>query len=263
VATSGDGSGTQHAAGRESPALSIVIPAYDERNRLPRTLESVAKHLRSEDLPSEVVIVDDGSSDGTPDVARAEGERLGLPLRVLSHAPNRGKGFAVRRGMLEARGAEILLTDADESVPIASLDRFRARLREGADAVIGSRQTHGAHIAIHQARVRERLGGVFRNLSRVLVPGTSDFTCGFKLFRREAAQRIFARQQLWGWGYDVEILLIARRLGVRVVEEPVEWSDDAQTRVRLGVDVLRSALDLARVAWNDRRGRYGASDPAR
>lgn len=255
--------------GRHAPRLSIVIPAYNERERLPATLESLAKYLRASGHDGEVVLVDDGSRDDTADLARAEAERLGLSLRALTHTPNRGKGYAARRGMLAARGDRILLCDADESVPIAMVDRFLERLEEGPAAVIGSRLKAGSKIVIQQPALRERLGEAFRELGRLLVPGISDFTCGFKLFRRDAAQRVFGLQRLWGWGYDVEILLIARRLGLEVTEEPVEWSDDARTRVRLGVDVFRSAWDLVRIGWNDLRGCYaspsservGAGDP--
>lgn len=243
-------------AERVGPFLTIVIPAYDERERLPRTLEAVAEHFGPARSQVEVLVVDDGSRDGTAQVAAAEGERLGLLLRVISYAPNRGKGHAVRCGMLEAKGEAVLLTDADQSVPIAAVGRFLARLPEGPEVVFASRQLAGSRIAVHQPRLRERLGGVFRDLARAVVPGVSDFTCGFKLFRADAARRIFRLQRLWGWGYDVEIALIARRLQLFLVEEPVEWQDDARTRVHLVRDVVRSAADLVRIVWNDRRGRY-------
>ncbi|UCE86279.1 MAG: glycosyltransferase family 2 protein [Deltaproteobacteria bacterium] len=240
-----------------APRLSIVIPAYDEAQRIGPALRSIASHFGERRGEVEAIVIDDGSRDGTADVAEAVAAEIGLRLRVHREPQNRGKGFAVRRGMLDARGGAVLFTDADLSVSIDHVDRFLARLDEGADAVVGSRRAPGAHIARHQPALRERLGSVFRELARVLlVPGVSDFTCGFKLYRREAAQRIFSRQRLWGWGFDVEIALIARRQGLRVVEEPVEWVDDARSRVRLGRDALRSALDLARIRWNDLRGRY-------
>jgi dolichyl-phosphate beta-glucosyltransferase len=247
----------QQATGARTPTLSIVIPAYDEAQRIEGALRSIAAHFGDRRSEIETLVIDDGSRDGTADAAERVAAEIGLPLRVHREARNRGKGFAVRRGMLDARGEAVLFTDADLSVSIDHVDRFLARLGEGADAVIGSRRAPGANIARHQPALRERLGTVFRNVARLLlVPGISDFTCGFKLFSREAAQRIFPRQRLWGWGFDVEIALIAKRQGLRLVEEPVEWVDDARSRVRIGRDAMRSALDLVRVRWNDVRGRY-------
>jgi dolichyl-phosphate beta-glucosyltransferase len=244
-------------------ALSIVIPAFDERERLPASLDRIAAHL-GERLPAvELLVVDDGSRDGTGAAARERAEALGLRLRLLRHEPNRGKGYAARRGMLEARGAAVLLTDADLSVSIDHLERFEARLRRGADAVIGSRHLPGAAITVHQPGFRERLGAGFRSLaSRFVVPSISDFTCGFKLFERRAARAVFERQRIDGWGYDVEILLIAHRLGLELAEEPVVWRDDDRTRVRLVRDVVRSAAELLRIKWNDWLGRYAPSPAA-
>ncbi|MEE9606540.1 MAG: dolichyl-phosphate beta-glucosyltransferase [Myxococcota bacterium] len=239
------------------PKLSIVIPAYNEAGRLGRTLETAADHFgeRAEDV--EIIVVDDGSSDATPEVAKAAAERRSLKLRVLSHRPNRGKGYAIRRGMLEARGDAVLFMDADLAVPIEYADRFVELLSAGNDVVIGSRRVRGANIAIHQPWIRERLGTWFRDLARLLlVPGISDFTCGFKAFRGDVAREVFSRQRVTGWGFDVECVLIASRLGYRVVEAPVEWRDDGRTRVRLMRDIPRSALDLLTILWNDLRGRY-------
>ncbi len=243
-----------------SPPLSIVIPAYDERERLPAALAAIAKQFATRLAEIEVVVVDDGSADGTAEVAAARAEELALPLRILGSSRNRGKGYAARWGLLEARGAAVLLTDADLSVPIATVERFLRRLDAGADVVIGSRRIAGAEIRTHQPQRRERLGSAFRALaSWLILPGVSDFTCGFKLFRRDAARRAFAAQRLWGWGFDVEILVIARRHAFVVAEEPVVWDDDERTRVRLWKDVVRSALDLVRIRVNDLLGRYRPS----
>jgi len=240
------------------PKLSIVFPAYDERERLPSTLERIAEWLGERCREVEIVVVDDGSKDGTGEVAGETARRLSLPLTLLRHEPNRGKGFAARRGMLAGRGDALLLTDADLSVPIEHLEAFEAALAEGPDAVIGSRHLSGSDIAVHQPLLRERLGSAFRVIAGALVaPGVSDFTCGFKLFRRAAAREVFGRQRLSGWGYDVEILVIARRLGLTVRELPVSWFDDRRSRVRLGRDVVRSAVDLLRIRGNDLLGRYG------
>jgi len=240
-------------------ALSIVLPAYQEAGRLRGSLERIAAHLGERCADTELIVIDDGSADATSDVARSAGEDLDLSLRVLRHAPNRGKGFAVRRGALAARGAAVLLSDVDLSVSIDHLDRFLERLGAGAELVTGSRRIAGAHIALRQSPLREWLGAGFRSLAGLLlVPRVSDFTCGFKLFSRRAAREIFACQRIWGWGYDVEILFIARRRGIRIEEVPVTWSDDPRSRVQLLRDIPRSLADLVRIRWHDLRGRYAA-----
>ena len=257
--------GPPSAGRRTAPVdVSIVIPAFDEAERIAPSLKEIAAHLSARPFRGEVLLVDDGSRDGTAEVARQAAAAHDLALEVLRYTPNRGKGHAVRTGMLAARGEAVLFTDADLSVPVSHLDRFLSRLHEGADVVIGSRRAPGANIVRHQPAWRERLGTVFRDVARlVLVPGVDDFTCGFKLFRAEAARAVFSRQRVDGWGFDVEIALIARRLGLHMVSEPVQWSDDARTRVRIGRDALRSAWELARVRWHDLRGAYGPEPAVR
>lgn len=247
----------------ESPSVSIVLPAYNEAERIGPSIARIAAWLDGRGGDAEILVVDDGSEDETGAIALREAGRLGVPLRVLRHTPNRGKGHAVRIGMLAARGRAVLMTDVDLSVPIETLDGFLERLGTGADVVIGSRRTAGARVVRHQPALRERLGAVFTGLAGLLlVPGIDDFTCGFKLFRREAAQAVFAQQRLDGWGFDVEVLLIAHRLGLSTVSAPVEWTNDERSRVRLGRDILRSAGELLRIRWNDLRGRYGPGAPA-
>jgi dolichyl-phosphate beta-glucosyltransferase len=237
--------------------LSIVIPAYNEAERIGPALETIAAWVGQGRSRVELVLVDDGSSDDTATRAELLGKKLGLAMTVLRHTPNRGKGFAVQRGMLVARAPYVLFTDADLSVSIDHADAFIARARAGADVVVGSRRVEGAKITVEQPRFRVFLGTRFRDLARwLLVPGISDFTCGFKLFRHDAAQDIFAAQRVAGWGFDVEILLIAFRQGWRMVEEPVEWRNDRRSRVRLLRDISRSAWELLRIRWYDLRGYY-------
>jgi dolichyl-phosphate beta-glucosyltransferase len=247
-----------HSALDPALELSIVIPAYNEAERIGPALETIATWIGpGRRAQVELILVDDGSSDDTAARAELLGKELGLALTVLRHTPNRGKGFAVRRGMLAARAPCVLFTDADLSVSIDHADAFMARARAGADVVVGSRRVEGAKITVEQPRLRVLLGTRFRDLARwLLVPGISDFTCGFKLFRYDAAQDVFAAQRIAGWGFDVEILLIAFRKGWRMVEEPVEWRDDRRSRVRLLRDMSRSAWELARIRWYDLRGHY-------
>ncbi len=246
--------------GSARPSLSIVIPAYNEAERLPSCLEHIAAHLGDGRVAVEILVVDDGSTDDTPGIAEVVGAELGLSLRAIRCSPNRGKGFAVRRGMLDASGDAVLFTDADLSVSIDHLDRFLARLAPGVDVVIATRLAAGARVAVRQAPFRQWLGEIFRELARwMTVREISDFTCGFKLYRRAAAQQVFSLQRLWGWGFDAEIALIAKQCGLAWVEEPVEWRDDARSKVRLVRDVIRSVLDLLRIRWNLLMGRYRAS----
>ena len=170
-----------------APALSVVVPALNEEDRLPRTLERIVSHLGRRHEGFELVVVDDGSRDRTAERAQAAG------ATVLRNETNRGKGYAVRRGMLAARGARRLMTDADLSTPIEELDRLCARMDEGHDVVIGSRALPGARIEVHQPWYRENMGRLFNLFVRALaVPGVTDTQCGFKLFTRQAADTLFA-----------------------------------------------------------------------
>jgi dolichyl-phosphate beta-glucosyltransferase len=233
------------------PALSIVVPALNEEDRLPRTLERIASHLSRRREGYELVVVDDGSRDRTAERAQAAG------ATVLRNETNRGKGYAVRRGMLAARGARRLMTDADLSTPIEELDRLCARMDEGHDVVIGSRALPGSRIEVRQPWYRENMGRVFNLFVRALaVPGVTDTQCGFKLFSGAAARDVFSAARLDGFSFDVEVLFLARRKGYRIAEVPVVWRNDAATRVSL----LRGFLafpDLLRIRANDWRGRYG------
>jgi dolichyl-phosphate beta-glucosyltransferase len=235
--------------------LSVVIPAYNEALRLPGTLVRVGEHLDRLDVPFEIVVVDDGSTDGTAALAGAAGERV----RVLRHEPNRGKGYAVRRGMLAATGERRLLTDADLSTPIEELAKLQAALDEGYDVAIGSRAIAGARIEVHQPAYREAMGRLFNRLVQVLLlPGLHDTQCGFKLFSARAAGAAFAPATLDGFSFDVEALYLARQRGLRIAEVPVTWRNDAATRVGLGGGAA-AFVDLLRIRLRAWRGAYGPS----
>jgi dolichyl-phosphate beta-glucosyltransferase len=242
------------------PRLSVVVPAYNEARRLPPTLARIRAWAASRDFPVEIVVVDDGSADGTADVARAE--LAGTDHRVLVHPENRGKGAGLRTGMTAAAGEFVLFTDADLSTPIEEADLFLAEHARGTPVVIGTRKTGDARVSVRQSLVRERMGKVYTWLSNVLVcPGVTDFTCGFKSFRRDAARAIFSRLVEDGWSYDSEVLFLARRLGFEVREVPVRWANDPSTRVRLLRDAVGSFAGLVRIRLRAIAGRYGT--PAR
>lgn len=223
----------------EMTELSVVIPAYDEAARLGPSLRRVVDYLRSRGVDYEVLVVDDGSGDGTAEVARgfaADG------VRVLVHAENRGKGAALKTGVLASRGERVLLTDADLSTPIAELAKLEPRLAE-AELVLGSRAVAGAEIRERQPIYRETMGKLFNLLIRLVgVRGLRDTQCGFKLLDGGAARAIFAQMTVDGFAYDVEMVCLARRLGYRVVEVGVVWSNSAASKV----DPIRSSLAMIR-----------------
>jgi dolichyl-phosphate beta-glucosyltransferase len=235
------------------PGLSVVIPAFNEAHRLPATLARLREHLRGQDRPHEILVVDDGSSDGTADVARSAGE----DVRVLRHVPNRGKGYAVRRGMRAATGERRLMTDADLSTPIEELSKLEAEIDRGYDVAIASRAVAGARIEVHQPAYREAMGRAFNVLVQaLLLPGLADTQCGFKLFTAAAAEAAFGACRLDGFSFDVEALYVARRRGLRIAEVPVVWRNDAATRVGLGGGGA-AFLDLFRIRLSALRGDYG------
>jgi dolichyl-phosphate beta-glucosyltransferase len=237
------------------PRLSIVIPAYNEAKRLPPTLERIVAWCAAQTFPIEIVLVDDGSSDGTRDVA--ERGLAAIEHQILVHATNRGKGAGIRTGMTAARGEYVLFTDADLSTPIEEATRFLAEHERGTPVVIGTRKTGSAQVTVRQRPLRQRMGQVFTWLSNVLIcPGVSDFTCGFKCFRADATAEIFARMLEDGWAYDTEVLFLARRLGFEVREVPVRWANDPSTRVRLLRDAVGSMMGLLRIRWRAATGGY-------
>ena len=235
--------------------LSIIIPAYNEERRLPRTLERVRGYLRGEKAAAEVIVVDDGSSDGTAQVVeRMRGE---MPeLRLISNGQNRGKGYSVRHGMMEARGRVALFTDADLSAPIEEAGKLLEAL-ETADVAIGSRAMDRSLIAVHQSRARELAGILFNWTVRLFTGlGFQDTQCGFKAFAMPETRIIFEQQRIEDFGFDPEILFLARRHGLRAVEVPVRWAHDAATKVHVMRDSARMFADLLQIRWNAATGRY-------
>jgi dolichyl-phosphate beta-glucosyltransferase len=230
-------------------ALSMVIPAYNEALRLPRTLDAMRAYLDAAAEPYEVIVVDDGSRDGTAQAA--EQAALRWPqLRVLRLPANRGKGAAVREGMLRASGAQRAFSDADLSTPLEELSRLRSRLGGDCHIAIASRDLPGSHIEIHQPRPRELAGKTYNRLLQLLVlPGIHDSQCGLKVFSAETAMACFTPLRTERFGFDAEVLVRARRLGWTIAEVPVHWRHVEASRVSAHKDAPRMLLDLLRLRF--------------
>ena len=237
--------------------LSIVIPAFNEEHRLPKTLDRVVAYLQTKAVRSEIIVVDDGSTDATARVVREYSQKYPR-LRLVSNGGNRGKGFSVRHGMLEANGDVALFSDADLSTPIEEADKLLAAVGDqGYDAAIGSRAVDRSLIEVHQSAIREQAGIFFNRMVRwIMGIDFSDTQCGFKAFRRERSRIIFDQQRVERFGFDPEILFLAKRNGLRVAEVPVRWSHDSATKVNVLVDGVRMFFELLVIRWNAVRGRY-------
>ncbi|MGH9480671.1 MAG: dolichyl-phosphate beta-glucosyltransferase [Terriglobales bacterium] len=244
---------------QETAELSIVIPAYNEAGRLSATLAAIAEHFRGSGRRVEVLVVDDGSTDGTAERAHPPADAPPqLTWRLLRNPGNRGKGYSVRHGMLAATGERLLFTDADLSAPIAELARLEAALDagQGVEIAIGSRRRREL-ISTHQSWFRENSGRIFNRIVRlVLGLPYADTQCGFKLFTHASARAIFSRQRIEGWGFDPELLYLARKLGFRVAEVPVVWGHAENTKIRMLRDSWRMFADVAAIRGNAWLGRY-------
>lgn len=237
------------------PEISVIIPAFNEEERLPQTLEHVSLYLRSLSFASEILVVDDGSTDHTAQVVSALARSI-PNLFLLSNGSNRGKGFSVRHGMLEAHGRIALFTDADLSAPIEESQKLFTAL-ESADVAIGSRALNRRLIEIHQSRWRELAGILFNRVMRLLTGlPFEDTQCGFKAFAMPGSRIVFELQRIEDFGFDPEILFLAKRHGLRIVEVPVRWSHDPRTKVHVLRDSAKMLLDLLLILWNDLLGRY-------
>lgn len=218
------------------------MPCYNEEQRLPRTIEQIERYLEGKHLEYELIVVDDGSADGTRMIMDAAAER-NPSVRVEALAHNRGKGRALATGVGVARGDEILLTDADLSTPIEELEKLQAAIDRGAGVAIGSRAVRGSRVEVSQPIYRVLMGKAFNLIVQaVLLPGIWDTQCGFKLFRADVAHRVFAGLVTDGFGYDPEVLFRARTQGVKIAEVPVVWRNSAPTKV----SPIRSSFDMLR-----------------
>jgi len=238
------------------PYYSIVIPAFNESARIPATLKTVVACVRERGWDAEVIVVNDGSTDSTSQIV-SEFAASNPEVRLIENPGNRGKGYSVRSGILQALGEVVMFSDADLSAPIEEADRLFAAIAEGADIAIGSRWLEKGRQTHRQPLYRQFFGRCFNAVTRgVMGLHFADTQCGFKAFTRAAAQTVFQLQTIERWGFDPEILFIALKCGLKVVEVPVSWAHDARTRMSYLRDGIRMLEDVAVIRWNALLGRY-------
>jgi glycosyltransferase involved in cell wall biosynthesis len=246
------------------PDLSIVIPAFNEEKRLGGTLTRIREYFDAHPAGPggiEIIVVDDGSTDGTARLVEEWASHMPC-LRLVSNSENRGKGYSVRHGMLEARGRVALFTDADLSSPIEESEKLLKAIRVGNDVAIGSRALNRSLIAVHQSRLREIAGIIFNGFVRLFTGlPFEDTQCGFKVFVRERSRMIFEQQRTERFGFDPEILFLAQRHGLRAAEVPVRWAHDPATKVHVVRDSILMFADLVYIRWNVLMGRYPRARP--
>jgi glycosyltransferase involved in cell wall biosynthesis len=244
---------------KTAPELSIIIPAYNEEERLGRALARIRDYFANHAVGPggiEILVVDDGSTDGTAKIAQDWARQMSS-LRLVSNGENRGKGYSVRHGMLEARGRIAIFTDADLSSPIEESEKLLAAIEAGNDVAIGSRAIDRSLIAVHQSRFREIAGIIFNGFVRLFTGlPIHDTQCGFKAFVRERCKIVFEQQRIERFGFDPEVLFLARRHGLRTAEVPIRWAHDPATKVHVFRDSLLMFGDLAYIRWNWMLGRY-------
>ena len=235
--------------------LSIIVPSYNEELRLPSSLDRIAAYVAASGRTTEVLVVDDGSQDRTAEVAAAYADRI-PNLRVLKNGENRGKGYSVRHGMLEAKGEVVLFSDADLSAPIEEADKLLAAMGQY-EVAIGSRAMDRSLIKVHESAFREFAGIVFNKIVRIILRlPFVDTQCGFKAFRRARCKIIFEQQRIERFGFDPELLYLARHHGLKSVEIPVRWSHSPATKINMVRDSIQMFLDVFTIRWNALRGCY-------
>ena len=238
------------------PTYSIVIPAYNESARLGATLQSVLSYVHSQGWDAEVIVVNDGSRDNTAEIVRSFAANDPI-LRLVENPGNRGKGYSVRNGMLNARGRVVLFSDADLSSPIEEAPKLFAALEDGADIAIGSRWLRAETQTQRQPLHRQIFGRIFNLLLRITLGlQFKDTQCGFKAFKQPAVQTIFPLQKIERWGFDPEILFLARKFGFKVKEVPVAWGHSGGTRINPLIDGSRMVQEMAHIRWNNIAGKY-------
>jgi len=239
-----------------TPEYSIIIPAYNESERIRAGLDQVLDFVARQGWKAEIIVVNDGSRDQTADIVREYAARH-PSVRLVENPGNRGKGYSVRNGMMSATAELRLFTDADLSAPIGEAPKLMSALRGGADVAIGSRWLESALQTERQSPFRQLAGRIFNLLLRVVLGlKYKDTQCGFKAFTRRAAEAIFPRQRIERWGFDPEILFLAKKYGLRSTEVPVRWAHDERSKISPLRDGTRMFGELLKVRWNDLRGHY-------
>lgn len=233
---------------KQKPLLSVIIPVFNESERIVN-LSRVWEYLKKQKFSSEIIIVDDGSIDDT--YRKLVSLQKKLKFKLIHYLPNKGKGYAVKTGMLQAEGSYFLFMDVDLSTPLNEISRFLPHLKKY-HVVIGTRKTQQSKLLARQSLIRENMGKTFTLISRLILwMSVSDFTCGFKCFTAIAGKEIFIRQTIERWGFDTEILFIAKKMGYQIYEVPVTWKNDRHTKVKFPLDIIRSLSDLIKVRINN------------
>jgi len=237
--------------------LSVIIPAYNEEKRLPRTLAEIDKYLKTQNYDYEILVVNDGSIDKTVEVLSNLKSQISN-LKIIDNKENHGKGYVVRQGILEAKGEYRIFTDADNSTSIDQVEKVFPEFKKGADIIIGSRDVKGAILDPPQPWIRQLiLGEGFKFLRKIIVGiwGIEDTQCGFKCFKKKAAENIFPKCKINRFAFDPEILVIAKKLGYKIKEIPVYWRNDPESKVKFK-SMVKMGLDLFKIRWNLITGRY-------
>jgi len=236
--------------------ISIIIPAYNEESRIKRTICTIIQYLNLHKIPAEIIVVNDGSNDNTAQILKQLSKEY-QNLKCIHLPQNRGKGFAIKEGVLASKGQFILFSDADLSTPIQEMDKLIPHLKDGYHIAIGSRRLPESNIKNPQPLHRRLMGRGFATLVKLLIPGIQDTQCGFKAFRRDIAHLLFSCQRIRRFCFDVELLYLARKHRLKIKEVPVCWINSPHTSVRLLRDPMNMFLDLLRIKLNDILGRYG------
>lgn len=237
----------------EKKAFSIIIPVYNEENRIPKNIDTIFSFFKSRPESCEVIFVNDGSRDGTEKILADYAKKY--QFKIVSYTENKGKGHAIRQGALVASGDWLVFFDIDLATPLEAFERLQFE-KAGADVVIGSRRLSKSHIKKSESKLRTFLGHGFTKISNLLVPNVSDFTCGFKCFSAVAAKVIFTRARINRWGFDTELLYIAKLHKLSIKEMPVEWSHDTNSKVNVLRAVISSSKELIEMKMNQIKGLY-------
>jgi dolichyl-phosphate beta-glucosyltransferase len=241
--------------------VSIVIPAYNEEKRIGHSLEKILNYIRVKTFSREIIVVNDGSRDNTSSVLAGYKDKI-PELLIIENEVNRGKGYSVKKGILQSRGKYIIFSDADLSTPIEEADKILSALKDNLDLALGSRHVPGAEIRIRQPLHRHLMGRFFNFFVRlVAIPNIKDTQCGFKGFRRDCAFWVFQKIDNSGWSFDVEAIYLAYKAGFTIKEVPVVWLDSPNSRISLFTDPLKMFIDVLKIPWKHRNTDFSGDIP--